>query len=113
MTRRKNIYIYMETRVIVKFVGTKADVKLAFRMDSYVGGKQNNVSTLREGGGGSALIQKSGKIDVGRGRGEGYRGRLEKSNGFWGGKQGRAACSSGYLVTLVGARYLNGHPRFV
>lgn len=44
MTRRKNIY--METRVIVKFVGTKADVKLAFRMDSYVGGKQNNVSTL-------------------------------------------------------------------
>lgn len=39
-------YIYMETRVIVKFVGTKADVKLAFRMDSYVGGKQNNVSTL-------------------------------------------------------------------
>lgn len=51
MTRRKNIYIYMETRVIVKFVGTKADVKLAFRMDSYVGGKQNNVSTLREGGG--------------------------------------------------------------
>lgn len=45
--------------------------------------------------------------------GEGYRGRLEKSNGFWGGKQGRAACSSGYLVTLVGARYLNGHPRFV
>lgn len=71
MTRRKNIYIYMETRVIVKFVGTKADVKLAFRMDSYVGGKQNNVSTLREGGGGSALIQKSGKIDVGRGRGEG------------------------------------------
>lgn len=44
---------------------------------------------------------------------EGYRGRLEKSNGFWGGKQGRAACSSGYLVTLVGARYLNGHPRFV
>lgn len=47
------------------------------------------------------------------GEGEGYRGRLEKSNGFWGGKQGRAACSSGYLVTLVGARYLNGHPRFV
>lgn len=70
MTRRKNIYIYMETRVIVKFVGTKADVKLAFRMDSYVGGKQNNVSTLRERRG-SALIQKSGKIDVGRGRGEG------------------------------------------
>lgn len=50
---------------------------------------------------------------AGRGGGEGYRGRLEKSNGFWGGKQGRAACSSGYLVTLVGARYLNGHPRFV
>lgn len=70
MTRRKNIYIYMETRVIVKFVGTKADVKLAFRIDSYVGGKQNNVSTLRERGG-SALIQKSGKIDVGRERGEG------------------------------------------
>lgn len=70
MTRRKNIYIYMETRVIVKFVGTKADVKLAFRIDSYVGGKQNNVSTLRERRG-SALIQKSGKIDVGRERGEG------------------------------------------
>lgn len=45
--------------------------------------------------------------------GGGEEGRLEKSNGFRGGKQGRAACSSGYLVTLVGARYLNGHPRFV
>lgn len=48
-----------------------------------------------------------------RERARGEEGRLEKSNGFWGGKQGRAACSSGYLVTLVGARYLNGHPRFV
>lgn len=36
----------MGARVIVKFAGTKADVKLAFRMDSYVGAKQNNVSTL-------------------------------------------------------------------